>query len=443
MSSLCLWVGVEQYAGLGPAVPDQPIDPGSVEIRLGFLHRSLELGDELLLWIRPVLGKGGAHRRSGTGDTCNWGHGCYPPHYITGIPPVTLVFRTGAPTGTNHPTWWGAHVSQSAHLAESSVMSAAEIAERYRSFAEHQAHGSSPSLEAWADDVAHDQEMLARLGELPVDKQQPNLVFAAARWLGARPGDSSQLRHLVLQGWERLRAVIDHRSTQTNEPARGAAILLGLSRVSGPIALVEVGASAGLCLYSDRYSYRFSDGTSLDPVEGRSTVLIDIELTGRWPGPLVMPEIVWRAGLDLNPLDPSSPDTRDWLTTLIWPEHSQRRERLLAAMALAARAPTAVTRGDLLTDLPALVAQAPAEATLVVVHSATLAYLDEQQRYNAVQTIQQTGARWLSFEGRGAAPGVTEVSQDLTPDTLFVAALDGHPYGVANGHGNRLSILYR
>ena len=113
----------------------------------------------------------------------------------------------------------------------------AALARRYRAFAENEAAGSSPSLERWARCVAHDEELLARIATLPADKQQPNLVFAAARWQGVQAGDVEALRHAVRRDWDALRATILRRSTQTNEPARGAVLALGLARVEGPIAL--------------------------------------------------------------------------------------------------------------------------------------------------------------------------------------------------------------
>lgn len=316
------------------------------------------------------------------------------------------------------------------------------IAQRYRHFASREARGSSPSYEAWSHAVADDRVLLARLATLPTPKQQPNLVFAALRWHGARPGDAASLRQGLLDSWNEVSRTIIQRSTQTNEPARCGVLLPLLHQIGGPIALIELGAAAGLCLIPDRYSYTYSDGTVVHPPSGRSDLVIQCRVAaGSLPRNLAMPQIVWRAGVDLNPLDPTDPDTGAWLATLIWPEHEHRRGRLAAALSLASAARVRIDRGDLLGHLTELVAEVPAGTTPVILHSATLAYLTVQDRLAAVAAITNSSARWVSFEGRGILTLTHDVSGPITPDTLFVAALDRTPFALAGGHGDTMTLL--
>lgn len=64
----------------------------------------------------------------------------------------------------------------------------------YRKFAQYEATGSSPIYAAWATGVAEDDEIIALLLDLPKPKRQANLLFAAARHLGAGEGDYPTLR---------------------------------------------------------------------------------------------------------------------------------------------------------------------------------------------------------------------------------------------------------
>jgi len=71
-------------------------------------------------------------------------------------------------------------------------------------------------------------------------------------------------RDFCLEHAEELRTLISTRRVQQNEVRRCAQLLpafgLVAERVGSPLALVEVGASAGLNLLFDRYSYDYGDG---------------------------------------------------------------------------------------------------------------------------------------------------------------------------------------
>jgi hypothetical protein len=247
---------------------------------------------------------------------------------------------------------------------------AMSAAENYREFAE-EAHGRSPAYESLAASVADDTAVLRFLDSLPPEKRQPNLLFAAARYLG-EPADISRLRALVSHHRAELSAVMLARRTQTNEPARCATLLPALAQLPPPLALIEVGASAGLTLLFDRYSYDYAGHR----IAGRDPLapILRCEPRGPVPLPAHLPAITWRAGLDLNPLDVTCDDDVRWLSCLVWPGEGDREQRLAAAIATARRDPPVVHRGDLLTDLPALAARAPAAATLIVYHSSRGGY---------------------------------------------------------------------
>jgi hypothetical protein len=135
-----------------------------------------------------------------------------------------------------------------------------DVQTTYRSFAVYAAD-NSPCFEEWALGVAEDREVQRWLAQLPEPKRQPNLVFAAARWHGlAAPAPYDDLRVALLGDTGRIRATILERATQTNEVGRLATLLPAFASVpgDGPVGLLEVGASAGLCLFPDRWSYSWT-----------------------------------------------------------------------------------------------------------------------------------------------------------------------------------------
>ena len=317
-------------------------------------------------------------------------------------------------------------------------------AELYGDFGDRQARGSSECLSAWALAVAEDPEVLALIDSLPEQKRQPNLVFAAARWHGAAPGPYDGLRRVLTGAWPAVRETVLSRATQTNEVGRCATLLPVLASLPGPLALLEVGASAGLCLAPDRYSYRWEcpDGSvvALDPPAGQSPVVLECRVEGDAPLPDRMPEVVWRGGLDLHPLDVHDDDATQWLQTLVWPEHEDRRARLASAVRLAREEPVPLVAGDLLTDLPALVEQVPADATLVVLHSAVLAYVAEADRSRFVRLVQELPGHWVSNEGPRVVPGLADRAAPPPPGLRapFLLALDGEPLAWTEAHGRAL-----
>jgi hypothetical protein len=310
----------------------------------------------------------------------------------------------------------------------------ANISQRYQRFADKEARGRSPLYEQCARAIATDPAMLAFLAALPEPKRQPNLLFAAARWLAGTPDSYAPLRDVVLERHAALTELMLARRTQTNEPARCATLLPVLAALPQPLALLEVGASAGLTLLPDRYSYDYA-GHTLTAADPAAPVL-RCQPHGPVPVPEELPEVVWRAGIDLNPLDVTDADDAAWLRCLIWPGEPDRQERLDAALAIARRDPPHIVRGDLVDDLPALAAEAPPHATLVVFHSAVLVYVSASRRRDFATAVGDLDAIWLSNEARGVLADLTNEPTPRPGTDPFTLARDGRTaLALTDGHG--------
>lgn len=303
------------------------------------------------------------------------------------------------------------------------------LARRYRDFAHHEAHRSALYAELGAG-LAGDRELLEWLEALPVGKRQPNLVFASYRLVAGTPSGWAEFETTLKDRRDEVEAVMLERRTQTNEAARCALMLPLLAALPQPLALLEVGASAGLCLFPDRYGYDYDDGAH---VLGTGPPVLGCRTAGSPPLPEALPEVVWRAGLDLDPIDVFDEDRVRWLELLIWPGMEHRIETLHRAIDVARRDPPRIVEGDLRTaDLDALAAEAPQDATLVIFHTAVLAYVPRDGRAAFRERVRRLGAAWFAAE----AP---ELLGFEPHPQLMALASGGERVAMVDGHGGFLS----
>jgi hypothetical protein len=314
-----------------------------------------------------------------------------------------------------------------------------DTADCYRGFADREARDVSPLYEEFALGAAKDADVLAFLNSLPEAKRQPNLLFGAVKYLTGVMPDYGAFHAFVVGHQDDLRDLMSVRSTQTNEPGRCAVLLPLLAALTQPIALLEVGASAGLCLLPDRYGYDYG-GRRVGPAD--SPVTFPCDPRGSVPVPEALPEVAWRLGVDLHPLDLTDPDTGKWLTALVWAGDAEREDRLRAAINVASIDPPSVASGDLLTETTRLAASAPREATLVIFHSAVMPYLSPEERTRFIEIVSGLAATWISFEGLGVLPGIdTRLGVSERDDRAFVLARDGQPMALASPHGGWMRWL--
>jgi hypothetical protein len=322
----------------------------------------------------------------------------------------------------------------------------AGVRAQYLEFAEH-AEGESACFVEWGRGVADDPEVLAWVDDLPGLKKQPNIVFAAARWHGVpAPGPYAGLRAALLSDDGTIRATIMARSTQTNEVGRLATLVPAFADLVpwGPVALLEAGASAGLNLFPDRWGYAWS--TPGGPVRLGPEPYLPCEVTGAAPLPARLPEVSWRGGIDLNPLDVTDADAVRWLENLVWPEDEERRGRLRQAVSIAAADPPDLVRGDVVDELPALVADARRHGTVVVFHSAVAAYFpaEHRARFQELMTdlVADGACHWVSNEAANVFPDITATAPDGVADAHhFVLGVDGRMVARTHGHGKYLHWL--
>lgn len=220
---------------------------------------------------------------------------------------------------------------------------------------------------------------------------------------------------------DRVTDALAVRSVQTNDTSRAVAwlwpaALAGASGGARPLALADVGASAGLNLVADDLApmWTLDDGSPVEVARGVRAVA--------------------RLGLDPAPLDAAREEDAEWLRACVWPGDTARLERLEAALA-AFRA--ARPRPDAPVLTPVAADHVPERLTLLAAHepdALVLAYQAVVREYLPTRTrreyeagmqswvaTQRPGhALWIELEGTAAA---------RETDPARAAALTAHVRG--------------
>ncbi len=183
----------------------------------------------------------------------------------------------------------------------------------------------------------------------------------------------------------KLLAVLDS-PPQTNEIARSAMLLPGfltIARETGlPLALREIGSSAGLNLNFDRFHYRYGEKQWGDP---GSPVRLAPDVRGSAPPLDGALSIVSRIGCDIAPVDLTLPASRSRLRSYIWADQTARLARLDAAMSVAQAFPNRVeTAGAADFVGEGLAGRSPSQA-FVLFHSIMWQYMPDTTR-SAIET---------------------------------------------------------
>jgi hypothetical protein len=279
--------------------------------------------------------------------------------------------------------------------------------------------GYSPIYERIARELADDDDALALLaGTAPVGRT-PVLALAAVHDIVLAEPDGPLAAiyagRVVTDPWppfrelllDRSADVLDRmatRSIQTNEVGRSAALLPALAAARAeavaagderPLALVELGPSAGLNLLLDRYAVTYRRGDDVVATVGDPASPVRLECEVRGPAEPVLDglpvPIGSRVGLDISPVDVTDPDARRWLSACVWPGVPDRPERLAAAIELARLDPPHLVVGDAVTDLAPLVASLPHDVLPVVISTWALAYLGRDGRSAVLASLDEVG----------------------------------------------------
>jgi len=131
-----------------------------------------------------------------------------------------------------------------------------------------------------------------------------------------------------------------------------------------------------------------------------------------------------------------------WLEALVWPEETDRLRRLCAAIGIAADEKPRLVKGDLRTDLAALAREAPNGATLVIFHTAVLAYVSPAaEREDFARSVGLICDFWIANEAPHIIPGIAERAGGEGPKGRFLMSVNGVPVAWTDPHGASLDWI--
>lgn len=310
----------------------------------------------------------------------------------------------------------------------------AEVRRHFELFA-----AAFPDLELYrrlAQGCAADPEVAGLLTAARAGQERPVLLFAAvhdlvladpsielARWYRsvtpaadlARSDPWPVFRATALDHAEHLRDVIATHATQTNEVNRSVLLAVLCSaacadQAERPVALVELGTSAGLLLGIDRYCIEVGDaivGDASSPVrlagQVRGTAQPDLSA---FPT-----TIAQRTGIDLDPVPLDDSEAVRWLEACLWPDQPWRVERFRAAVTLMRSDPPDLVSGDFVDRLGEVAGETSQDTHLIVFSTWALTYVARGRRHEIERLLGACASSgrpvsWLTAEPPGCVPGI-------------------------------------
>jgi hypothetical protein len=259
-----------------------------------------------------------------------------------------------------------------------------------------------PVLDALPQRVVGAVQGLALEGRAPeLERYYPSLGGSPV-W----PDTADAFARVIERHADEIRPRLDTQ-VQTNEPRRCAALIggfLAASRAAGlPLRLLEIGSSAGLLLFFDRYRYELGPHRWGDAA---SPVRLDAEWRGAPPDLAAPLRVASRHGCDLYPLDLRDPAQLRRIESFLWADQPDRHRLLRAAAGMLPPEGAPLERIGAGAFVARELAQPVPGVGSVLFQSHMWWYLPSEERKRVKSSVEEAGRRasadaplfWLRLE---------------------------------------------
>ncbi|YBZ95816.1 DUF2332 domain-containing protein [Bacillus sp. AK031] len=328
------------------------------------------------------------------------------------------------------------------------------LSETFKRFADNECKGSSDLYERLSLEIANDDEILELSANAGEGQPVPNLLFGAVHYLLLKGKDHplkdyypsiagspkspeeafSAFKNFSRIHREEIIKLLKTKLVQTNEVRRCAYLYPVFSHIfnktNKPLAMIEIGTSAGLQLLWDQYSYSYGTGKSYG--NQASDVKISASIKGRNVPDFLddSPPVSHRIGLDLHINDLADEEDYLWLNALIWPEHQDRRKLFEKAAEHVKAASIEFIEGDGIEMLPQLSKNIPADSVLCVFHTHVANQIPREGKEKLLEEIKRIGQERDVFH---IYNNITD--RDLHLDYYFGGEESKNTIGRTEGHG--------
>jgi hypothetical protein len=290
-----------------------------------------------------------------------------------------------------------------------------DLSLKFKSFAINECRESSALYEFLSLKIAEDSEMMQLASAARKGQPVPNLFFGAIHYL-LMNGTNHKLSEFYLsitnhpkkaenaypafvdfcqKYSDKIIELLKIKIVQTNEVRRCSYLYPLFSHIyrlsKTPLALIEIGTSAGLQLFVDKYRYSYG---SVDVFGNPDS---EVNLTSVFKGEkmalqqMSLPEVATRIGVDLHINDVRNTEDYLWLNALIWPEHNERRELFEKAASFVWNHPLRLIEGDGVEILDSLVASIPEDQVVCVFHTHVANQMPIETKAKLLRQITEIG----------------------------------------------------
>lgn len=243
----------------------------------------------------------------------------------------------------------------------------------------------------------------------------PNLLFGAVHYLLLNGADHplkefypsivsnpksykqsfKYFKDFCLRYQSEIESIMQSRLVQTNEVRRCAYLYPVFctiyEKVNKPLALIEIGTSAGLQLLWDKYAYSYEQ----NDIYGNIDAGLHLTAKTRGNNSLILHTtphpVAVRIGIDLNTIDLNDDDEKLWLTSLIWPEHKERLLMFEEAATCIKEVPVKLINGDGIRLIAKLIDEIPEDCVVCIFHTHVANQLSVEQKNQLLQNVESIG----------------------------------------------------